>query len=122
MRGFIGRALIAVLTVGLCGLAGAFAADMKTKEANKAHSNAPAAIPEGAPGASGSTNATGESLQGLPSPEMTKFVSAMRACHKGGKGDMTCHDRVMKDCEDKMTKEECAKVMSEVKMDRKKKM
>lgn len=119
MKYFAAKLVLAVAVMGLCGLAGANAADMKTKAANEAHSDAPSAIPEGAPlsTSSSGTTATGEGLQGLPSPQMTKFITSMKKCHKDGRADQTCHDRVMKDCRDKMTTEECSRVMSEVQAD-----
>jgi hypothetical protein len=48
---------------------------------------------------------------------MTKQITAMKACHQGGKTDRPCHDRVMKSCEAKLTKEECSKIMTQVNMD-----
>ena len=123
------RVLAAVSIVGLCAVSSAFAADKelspKAKAANAAHSGAPAAVPEGAAAtgsAAGSPMATGEAMQGLVSPEMTKFISEMKKCHKHGKTDQGCHDGVMKKCEAKMTKEECGQVMSAVQSDKKHKM
>lgn len=126
MKRLVGNFLIAAAMVSVCGLSGAFAAkpgDAKTKAANAAHSNEPSAVPMGAaPGtAGGSTNATGEAMQATMSPAMTKAIVDMKACHKNGKDDMKCHDRVMKSCEAKLTKEECARVMSEVNSDNAKK-
>ncbi len=113
---------VAVLFTAVCGTQ-AFAADKvdaKTKEANKAHSTAPVPATAGAPaaGPSGAV-ATGEAMQGTMSPEMTKWITSMKACHKGGKADVACHNKVIKGCEAKMTKEECATIMSQIEGDKK---
>ena len=125
MKRFV-KVLAAVAVVGLCSTSQVFAkSDAKTKAANKAHSDAPATTPDaGAPTGTAATGAmaTGEGMQGTMSPEMTKWTVSMKACHKGGKTDQACHDRVMKGCEAKMTKEECSKVMSSVTADSASKM
>ncbi len=111
----------AVLITVVCGTS-AFAADKvdaKTKEANKAHSTAPAPVTAGAPVAGTTGGATGEAMQGTMSPEMTKWITSMKACHKGGKNDVACHNKVIKGCEAKMTKEECATIMTQIEGDKK---
>ncbi|CAN5511108.1 hypothetical protein BH10BDE1_BH10BDE1_13560 [soil metagenome] len=120
MKRLMTQVLAAVALVGLCGVSTTFAADKmstKAKEANKAHSEAPAALPEGGAAtgtAASGAMATGEGMQGMMSPEMTKFITEMKVCHKNGKNDMKCHDGVMKKCEAKMTKDECGKVMAAI--------
>lgn len=111
----------AVLFTGICGTQ-AFAADKvdaKTKEANKAHSSAPAPATAGAPVSGTTGGATGEAMQGTMSPEMTKWITSMKVCHKGGKNDVACHNKVIKGCEAKLTKEECATIMSQIDDDKK---
>jgi hypothetical protein len=96
----------------------------KAKAANEAHSSAPA-MREGAAAtgsAAGGDSATGAGLQGLMSPEMTKFITAMKKCHMNNKTDKPCHDGVIKNCEAKLSKEDCGKIMSSIKMDKKSKM
>ena len=120
MKRFIGQVLSAAALVGVFTIGGAFAAaaktDAKTKEANKAHSTAPATATEAAPAVGGApasgSIATGEGMQATMSPEMTKWITSMKACHKGGKTDQKCHDRVVKGCEAKLTKEECSQMMT----------
>lgn len=128
MKRFVGQVLAMVAVTAICGVSQSFAAaklDAKTKAANKAHSDAPATTPDaGSPTGNAATGAmaTGEGMQGMMSPEMTKWTVSMKACHKGGKTDQACHDRVMKGCEAKLTKGECEKVMTNVNSDNTSKM
>ena len=126
MKSFAAKVLALVAVVGVFSFGPAFAAtknDAKVKQANKNHSSAPVTEPEGsAPAGPSGATATGQGLQGLPSPEMTKWTVQMKACHKGGTTDQACHDRVMKGCEEKLKKEECAKIMTQVNMDNGSKM
>ena len=126
MKRFLGTTFSAVALVGVCAISSAFAVsakknDSKTKAANEAHSTAPVTAAEGAPAVGGApaagSIATGESMQGTMSPEMTKWITEMKTCHKGGKTDQKCHDRIVKSCEAKLTKEQCSQVMSGIQTD-----
>ena len=114
----IGSALSMFALVSVCSF-GALAAgktDVKTKEANHAHSNAPAVAPATAPATTGAPGtgsiATGENMQGGMTPEQTKWITEMKKCTKDGKHDVKCHERVVKNCQAKLTKDECTKLMT----------
>lgn len=130
--GFVKRFMTQILAAGAVvfffATIGAFASDKElspqVKHANEAHSNAPAPVPEGSVSGSAANGAmaTGESLQGLMSPTMTKLISEMKKCHRHHKTDQACHDGVIKKCEAKLTKEECGSLMAAIPANRHRKM
>lgn len=128
MRTMFGSALsmFALVSVVSFGALAASKNDAKTKDANHAHSNAPAVAPATAPSTTGAPAtgaiATGENLQGAMTPEMTKWITEMKKCHKDGKSDLRCHDRAVKNCEAKLTKDECSKLSASVASDKASKM
>lgn len=120
MKRFVGQVSMALAFTGIFGANSVFAAEKvspKAKAANAAHSEAPAPVMAAPGSTAGSPMATGEGLQRNMTPEMSKWITSMKACHKGGKVDQGCHDRVLKGCEAKLAKEECAKITTQVEAD-----